>query len=362
MELKYFIIRRILLLIPTLLGLVLLVFFIMRMFPDAYLISQYVNRKSGIPYDLQVAQAKALLGLNYPVYLQYFFYLKMLFTGAGGWGYMSTALYTGSVLRGIGLYFPSTIQLAIFATILSIIVAIPLGTFIGARPNTVADHGGRIFSLIFYALPIFVLGIYLQILLGKGVIPGNPIGVFPIAGKFSPTAMSIPPPSWFDTSTGLTNPTHLMLLDSLLHGDWALAYSSFVYLILPVVTLTLALLAGILRFIRAGMMDASNQEYVKTARSKGVPESMVINRHIRKNALIPTITVMGLIFASLLGGVVVVEQVFGYPGIGELGLNAIFSFSVYGVVGVTFVFGVILMATNLIVDIAYAFIDPRKRY
>ncbi len=360
MELRYFIIRRLLLLIPTLLGLVLLIFFLLRMFPDTYLVARYINPKSSVPVSVQIAQAKAALGLNYPVFIQYFFYLKALFTG--NWGTMSTSIYTGSVLKGIELYFPATLQLTIFATILSIIIAIPLGTYIGARPNSIADQSGRVFSLAFYAMPIFLLALILQLLFGKNVIPGNPLGVFPIAGKFSFSAIGAIPPPWFDASTGLTSPTHLPLIDALIHGDWALAYSSFIYLVLPVVTLTLALLAGILRFIRAGMVDSANQEYVKTARSKGVPESLVIKRHIRKNALIPTITVLGLLFASLLGGVVVVEEVFGYYGMGMLSLSAITNVAIYGVLGTTFVFGITLMAANLIVDIAYAFIDPRIRY
>lgn len=360
MELRYFVIRRLLLLIPTLLGLVLLVFFLMRAFPDTYLVSRFVNTKSSVPISVQEANARVALGLNYPVIVQYFFYLGTLFTG--NWGTMSTPIYTGPVLKGIELYFPSTLQIAIFATILSIVIAIPLGTYIGSKPNSVADQAGRIFSLGFYAMPVFMLALVLQLLLGKNIIAGNPVGIFPVAGKFAPTAIAFPPPSWFNVSTGLTSPTHLPFIDAIIHGDWYLAYSSLLYLALPVVTVTLSLLAGLLRFIRAGMVDSSNQEYVKTARSKGVPERMIIKRHVRKNALIPTVTVLGILFSSLLGGVVVVEEVFNYIGMGVLTINAVDSISIYGVLGTTFVFGITLMAANLIVDIAYAFIDPRIRY
>ncbi len=338
----------------------MLVFILLRAFPDSYLISKYINPKSAVPISVQIEHAKELLGLNYPVFIQYFFYVKALFIGQ--WGQMSTPVYTGPVLTAIELFFPSTIQLALFATILSILIAIPLGTYIGARPNSVADQIGRVFSLTFYAVPIFVLGIVLQIVFGQNVIAGNPLGLFPISGKFALSAVPAIPPPWFDASTGLTSPTHLPLFDAILHGDWPLASSSFIYLILPTITLTLSLLAGILRFIRAGMVDASNQEYVKTARSKGVPEELVIKRHIRKNALIPTVTVLGLLFASLLGGVVVIEEVFAYYGIGYLALNALLYLAIYGVLGTTFVFGLTLMIANLIVDIAYAFIDPRIRY
>lgn len=134
------------------------------------------------------------------------------------------------------------------------------------------------------------------------------------------------------------------------------------HVVLPVITLTLSLLAGILRFLRSSMVDASNSEYIKTARAKGVPEKTVIKLHMRRNALIPTVTVLGLLFAFLLGGVVLVEDIFGYPGIGLLALSAILSGSIYGVLGTTFLFGIILVVANLFVDVVYSILDPRIRY
>ncbi|BAB60497.1 ABC transport system permease protein P1P2A1A2 [Thermoplasma volcanium GSS1] len=363
MELRFFIIRRLLLLIPTLIGLTLLTFILVRALPTSLLLSQYVNPHSTLPRSVQIAHAKAILGLDYPVPIQYFFYLAALIHG--NWGFMVSNFYTGPVLTGIEEFFPNTLQLTIFAVILSVLISIPLGTYIGSKPNSLADHAGRIFSLAVYAMPAFVLALLFQIVFGRGAITGNPLGVFPISGTFNYALVPFPVPSWLTTpgtSALVSHPTHLIIFDALIHHNYAIAYSGLLHIVLPVLTLTLGILAGIVRFLRAGMMDNMRQEYVKTARAKGVPEKVIIRRHIRKNALIPTVTVLGLLFASLLGGVVLIEDVFDYPGMGLLGINAITSYSIYGVMGVTLVFGLVLVFANLIVDVVYAFLDPRIRY
>ncbi|MCL5439756.1 MAG: ABC transporter permease [Thermoplasmataceae archaeon] len=366
MELRFFIIRRLLLMIPTLIGLTIIVFVLMWSLPHTFLASAFINPKA--PNRAQaILTAENQLGLNQGIVLAYLHYLANTLTG--NWGYMTLTTpikFDGTVLSGIGLFFPNTIQLVIFAAILSILIAIPLGTYIGARPNSIADHSGRIFSLSFYAIPVFVLAVVFQVVFGKGVIKGNPVGIFPISGTFSISAINvISPPSWLVSGVGgvvLSEPTHLIIFDSLIHGDYALAANAFMHIVLPVLVLTLSLLAGILRFLRASMVDAANSEYIKTARSKGVPENIVIKLHMRRNALIPTITVLGLLFASLLGGVVLIEDVFDYPGIGYLALSTILSGSIFGVLGTTFLFGIILITANLLVDITYAILDPRIRY
>lgn len=365
MELRYFVIRRALILIPTIFGLLLFVFILMHLLPTEQLIQAFVNRQA--PGDVQQKETEhaiQLLGLHLPLPLQFFIYIKNVFTG--NWGPMAGGGgYNGEVLYLVSIYFPNTIQLAFFAVILSFIIAIPLGTYIGARPNSLADQAGRVFSLTGYALPPFWLALLLQVLLGKNVLAGNPVGIFP-------THLALPqfianPPSWlFSTAAGkvlVSSPTHIVLIDSLIHGDLSLFSAAFMHLVLPVLTLTYGILAGVLRFLRAGMVDSSLQEYVKTARSKGVPESSVIKKHIRKNALIPTVTVMTLLFASLLGGALLVEIVFQYPGIGLLTYHALIpTLQVFGILGTTFVFGLVLIIGNLIADVIYALIDPRIRY
>jgi ABC-type dipeptide/oligopeptide/nickel transport system permease component len=358
MELRYFILRRVLLLIPTILGLSIFMFILIEAVPKTLLVTPYLNPHSTIPVKIQIQNALNLLGLNYPAPIAYLFYLDRLLHG--NLGLMSMAGYPSSVTGAILEALPNTLQLTIFASILSIAIAIPLGTYIGARPNSLADQAGRVFSLTGYAMPAFWLALLLQLLLGKGTILGNPVGVFPISGSYNPLLIPHPAPSWF--VNGYTLPTHLVIFDSLIHGDFPLFVDSLEHVVLPVLTLTYGILAGILRFMRAGMVDASNQEYVKTARSKGVPEKLVIKKHIRKNAMIPTITVMGLLVAGLLGGVVLIELVFAYPGVGYLTTEGILSYQIWLIMGATLVFGLILVLTNLIVDVTYALTDPRIRY
>ncbi|MEM3852435.1 MAG: ABC transporter permease, partial [Methanomassiliicoccales archaeon] len=302
-------------LIPTFLGLTLLMFVLFALMPQTLLVAPYITLHSTEPRSLVIKQVEAQLGLNKPLPIRYFIYLWNMIHG--NLGVMNLPGYPSSVTQAIAISFPNTVQLALFSTILATAIAIPLGTYIGARPNSVADQTGRIFSLSGYAMPAFWLGLMLQIGLGRNVIGGNPLGIFPIQGSVPDVAI---PPPWFNN--GFTSPTHIPIIDAVIHLDWSFAFGAFMHLVLPVLTLTYGILAGVLRFVRAGMVDSAHQEFVKTARAKGVPEKEVIHRHVRKNALIPTITVMGLLLAGLLGGVVVVEEVFQYPGIGLLSVLA----------------------------------------
>jgi len=363
MKLSTYILRRLLLFIPTLVGITLVVFLLMKAIPNAVLEAPYVNPNSPIPIATQDKNIAAMLGLNYPIPVQYFIYMKNL--AVGNWGYMDTAFYTGPVLTAIEYFFPNTLELTIFAIIASGLVSIPIGTYIGSKPNKLGDHIGRIFSLSGWAMPIFWLALMLQILFGKGVIIHNPLGIFPYEGVFSTSQLPYPLPLWLkgvSSSTLISTPTHMIFFDSLIHGDFALAESAFLHLILPVLTLTYEVMAGLIRFVRSGMIDASNQEYIKTARSLGLRREIIIKKYTRKNALIPTVTVFGLLFAGLLGGVVIVEYIFNYPGMGLLAINSVLNYQVYGVMGTTLMFSIFLVLTNLIVDIVYAYLDPRIRY
>jgi peptide/nickel transport system permease protein len=363
MELRYYVVRRLLVLIPTLLGITIFVFALLRAIPNSVLEAPYVNQNSPIPIATQDHNIAAMLGLNYPAPVQYFIYLKNL--AVGNWGYMNSPFYTGSVLKGIEYFFPNTLQLTIFAVIASGLISIPIGTYIGSKPNKLGDQVGRVFSLSGFAMPIFWLALMLQILFGNGVIRGNPLGIFPYEGMFSTSQLPYPLPLWLKSPGGsafVSTPTHMIFFDSLIHGDFSLAESAFLHLILPVLTLTYAIMAGLIRFVRSGMVDASNQEYIKTARSLGISRRIIIKKYTRKNALIPAVTVFGLLFAGLLGGVVVVEDIFNYPGMGLLAINSVLNYQVYGVMGTTLMFAIFLVLANLVVDVVYAYLDPRIRY
>ena len=358
----FFVLRRILAMIPTLFGLTLLMFILERTIPNTILASQYLNPQSSLPQTIQLQNAYAQLGLNLPAPLQFLYYLNNIFHG--NLGYMNSSYYSGSVASAIIQYFPNTAQLVIFSMMFTLLIAVPLGTYIGSKPGSVADHASRVFSITGFAIPAFWLGLMLQIGLGKGVLD-SPLSVFPLGGIVSNSALPANLPSWLinPTTGGLSStPTHMILFDSLIHGDFALAGNAFLHMVLPIITLTYALLAGLLRFIRSGMVDVASKEYIKTARAKGVPERIVVRRHMRKNAMIPAITVVALLIADLLGGVVITETIFRYPGMGLLSVNAAIEFEIYGVIGTTLVFGVIMVVANLVVDIVYAFMDPRIRY
>jgi ABC-type dipeptide/oligopeptide/nickel transport systems, permease components len=210
MELRYYIIKRLIAIIPTIIGVTVLTFILVRSIPVGLLVSQYVNPNSTVPIATQKQNAIVSLGLNLPAPIEYFIYLKDLFVG--NWGSMTSSFYSGPVLKGIEEFFPNTLQLSIFAMILSIVIAVPLGTYMGSRPNSLADHVGRIVALSGYAMPLFWLALILQIVFGKGVL-NSPVSLFPISGTFSYTALPFPPPHWLVTQSGgivLSEPTHML--------------------------------------------------------------------------------------------------------------------------------------------------------
>lgn len=278
------------------------------------------------------------------------YYLGSLLSG--DWGFTRTTLYTGSVSSAVVLFFPPTVELAIAATIVATLIGIPMGTISAVKKDRVPDHVTRIIALTGYSIPIFWLGLLLQITVVKLNLNLD------ILGQVSPGAFS--GRSWV-VGEGVFNsqPTHILILDALLHGDWEVFWDALLHLILPTVTLAFGVLGVILRMVRSGMVDTMNQDYVRTAWAKGLPEGVVIKRHIRRNALLPVTTVIGLLFATLLGGVVLVEDVFLWNGIGRWATLAILQYDYAGVLATTLIFAIFLVFVNLVVDILYAFLDPR---
>src|SRR5579875_3211599 len=182
--------------------------------------------------------------------------------------------------------------------------------------------------------------------------------LIPFAGVVNPIFVSNLP--WYNS--GISYPTHVLLIDSILHGDWIVAWDAFLHLILPSLTLALAIVASIIRILRASMLEVLEQDYIRLAWSKGIAAKLVYNLHARKNALLPVLTLYGLTVAGLLGGAVVVETVFSYPGIGYWTTQALLNNDVGGIMPSTLLFGLILVTANLVLDILYAFVDPRIRY
>jgi peptide/nickel transport system permease protein len=243
-------------------------------------------------------------------------------------------------------------MISVFASILIWVIGVPLGVFSAVNRDSAADHTVRVGSFTLYAMPIYLIGVVLILLVGVY------LKLLPFSGVVNPVSVS--GLSWY--VNGISYPTHIILIDAIIHNSWSIAADAFLHLILPSVTLALAIVASLIRILRSSMLEVLDQDYIRLARSKGTSERTVINLHARKNALLPVITLYGYTVAGLLGGAVVVETIFNYPGIGYWTTQALLASDVGGIMASTLLFGLILVFANLVVDLVYAFVDPRIRY
>jgi peptide/nickel transport system permease protein len=299
-----------------------------------------------------VEELTAKFHLNDPVYVQYFYWLAAIFQG--DWGISSTIRQP--VATGFLWFLPNTIMLTLVASLLTWVISIPIGVYSAARRDSTLDQGVRIVTFTLYSMPVFLIGFALFLTLGTSW------RILPDQGNVDPILLPTIPRTWFDDTNSVSYPTHILALDALLHGEWTIASNSFLHVILPAVSLTLALLAGIVRILRASMLEVLEQDYVRLARAKGVPERLVYGFHAKKNALLPTVTSYGYLVSGLFGGAVVIEDIFTFKGIGWWTTFSFLKGDVGVIMGATLVFGLILVGTTLILDILYAFLDPRIRY
>ena len=355
LKLRYYIARRILLLIPTLIGLTLIVFAISHVGGSQRLLGAYINSHSKIPVNIQEQQLSERFHLNDPLVVQYFYWLGAFVQG--NWGYTQTALYSGTVLNAINLFFPNTFILALFASILTGLIGIPLGVWSAVRKDSVLDQTTRVVSFVGYSVPSYWLALLLIIAFSTTNVCSC-LNIFPIGGTASVSLIG--GVDWY--INGVSYPTHVLVFDSIIHGRLDILEDALMHLVLPVITLTYGVMASVLRVMRSSMQDTLSQDYIRTARAKGLDEKTVINVHARRNALIPVVTLLGYTIAYLLGGVVVVESVFNYLGIGYWTTQAMLNGDVGGIMGATVIFGLTFIFANLIVDIAYGFLDPRIRH
>jgi peptide/nickel transport system permease protein len=351
MRLWVYVARRLLFFIPTLVGLTFVVFVLSHVSGTNVILSEYINpRLTGVARQLLIQKLTIEFHLNQPIYVQYFYWLYQVLQG--NWGFTTTPVFSGSVGTAIALFLPNTIMISVVASILIWVMGVPLGVYSAVNRDSAADHTLRVGSFTLYAMPIYLIGVALILVLGVY------LKVLPFSGVVNPILVSNLP--WY--VNGISYPTHIILIDAIIHGSWSVAGDAFLHLILPSVTLALAIVASMIRILRSSMLEVLDQDYIRLARSKGIPEGTVINLHARKNALLPVITLFGYTVAMLLGGVVVVETIFDYPGIGYWTTQALLVSDVGGIMASTLLFGLILMFANLIVDLVYAFIDPRIRY
>jgi len=351
MRLWVFILKRIIFALIAIIGITFIVFALLHAGGNNLLLSAYLNpRLTGPAKEEMIKELIERFHLNDPIYVQYFYWLEALFSG--NLGYTNTPVYSGPVTTAILLFLPNTITLTIIASILVWIIGIPLGVYSAVRRDSALDHSARVFSFTLYSMPIYLIAFILIIIFGIE------LKILPYSYPVNPLLASGLP--WY--KDGISYPTHIVLIDALIHGDLPVFWNALLHAILPSLTLALAIVAGIIRILRSSMLEVLDQDYVKLARAKGVPEKVVINLHARRNALIPVLTLYGYTIASLLSGAVVVETIFNYPGMGYWITQAILENDVGGVMAAALVFGIVFVIASLILDIVYAIIDPRVRY
>jgi peptide/nickel transport system permease protein len=241
-------------------------------------------------------------------------------------------------------FFPATVELTAAAMIIALVVGVPLGVLSAVRQNSVVDHITRMLSLFGVAMPLFWLGLLLQLLFYYR------FGVAPGAGRLG---LEVTPP---EPVIGL------LVFDSLLRGNLPALKDSLLHLVLPATTLGYSSLAIVTRMTRANVLEVLQEDYVRTARAKGLSDRRVTYKHALRNAIIPILTIVGLQAGYLLGGTVLVETIFSWPGMGLYSVNAILNLDFPVVIAVTLAITVVYMFINLMVDMTYAVIDPRIRY
>ena len=324
--------RRLIGAIPVLLGISFIVFLLMHLAPGdpVYLLLG----ENATPDD--VARVRQEWGLDEPLAVQYWQFISRAMVGDFG----RSLKFGEPVMKLVLERLPATIELATVSLVVAILISIPLGVYSAIKRDTVVDHAGTGMALIGVSLPNFWLGIMLIYFLG------GQWNLLPVAGRI-------------EYGLEVRAITGLYLLDSLLTGNLAAFWSAVKHLLMPAVTLGTALAAIMTRITRSSVLEVMRQDYVMTARAKGLSEGAVVWRHILRNALITVVTILGLQLGALLNGSVITETVFSYPGIGDLLIQSI-SARDYRLTQVLILFfGIIYFAVNLLVDVVYTMIDPR---
>jgi len=328
-------IRRVLGAIPVLLAISFLIFMLMHIAPGDPV--SLMLGDNATPED--VAKLRAELGLDKPLPAQYWDFLTHAVRGDFG----RSLKFGEPVIKLVQERLPATLELAFASLIVAITIAVPLGVYSAIKHNSLLDHAGMSVALIGVSLPNFWLGIMLIYFLG------GQLNLLPVAGRI-------------EYGIDIKPITGLYLLDSLLTGNFEAFLSVGKHLLMPAVTLGSALAAIVTRISRSSVLEVMRQDYVTTARAKGLSEKTVIWRHILRNALITIVTILGLQLGALLNGSVITETVFSYPGIGDLLIQSISARDYKLTQVLILMFAVIYFVVNLMVDLLYSWIDPRIKF
>jgi peptide/nickel transport system permease protein len=318
--------------VPTLLGLLAIVFFISHVIPADP--AAFVAGENASPAT--IAAIRARLGLDQPLHIQFWRYIESILQGE-----MGRSIYTGRpVAEDLMSRLPATLELALATVVVAMAVGVPVGVVSALYRNTWLDHALRVVTIAGLAIASFWFAILLQLLFSMR------LGWTPLHGRIE---------GW-----GPEQVTGFYTIDALILQDHEILLDALQHMILPVVTLAVPATATIVRFTRAGVLNALQSNYVLYETAMGYPRRLVIWKYVLRNALIGTVTQIGLIFGILLAGAVVVEAVFDWPGLGTFAVNSILSSDYNAVMGFTVIVGTMFIVVNLLVDILHGMIDPRE--
>ena len=327
-----YIIRRIFILVPTLLGVSLIVFFMLRLTPGdpaELMLGERATEES-------LHQVREHLGLNKPLHVQYGMFMKRLMKGDLG----ETIFTRQKVWVEIKHRFPATMELSFCALFISIIMGIILGIISATKQYSVFDYLSMLGALTGVSMPIFWLGLVLMLIFSVN------LGWLPISGRLS-------------VFTELDVVTNFYVLDSIITKNWVAFKDSIWHLIMPAVTLSTIPTAIIARMTRSSMLEVLRQDYIKTAKAKGLSSFKVVYKHALRNALIPVVTTIGLQFGVLLCGAILTETIFAWPGVGKWMYDAVMQRDYMVIQGGTLIIATIFILINLFVDLLYAVINPK---
>jgi len=336
-SLRTYVLTRVALAIPTVLILLTIVFLLMRVAPGDPITAALGGRVSAE----ELEQRQEAAGLDKPILEQYVEYLGNAFTLDLGTTINDDREVTSIIVENGS----ATMELTLAAFIIALVVGITIGLLAGTFRDTWVDFGGRLFGIVIYAAPVFFTGFLAQLLFSYE------LGWLPTSGRASPVV-----------EFQLDKITHFYLLDTLFTGNWSQFWDVLKHLILPAVTLGLLSSGVLIRLVRVNLLQTMRGDYIESARARGISERRVVVHHAFRNALVPVVTVAGLQFAILLGGAVLTEQTFNWPGIGAELVRYLNERDYIAVQGIITIFALAVVVISLVIDLVNAFIDPRVRY
>jgi peptide/nickel transport system permease protein len=336
MRILTYVLKRLVYLAPVLVGVTLLVFIISHAIPGdpaRMMAGQKASREA-------VENLRKSMGLDRPLPEQYLHYVAGLFQGDLGFSIRNQR----PVLEDMTDFFPATLELTLVSMMLCVSVGLPLGIISAVRRNRPIDHATRVFSVFGVSMPVFWLGLMLLLLFYRH------LGWLPGSGRLD---------------VGLDPPLHvtgIYLIDTLLEGSWGKFRNALLHILMPAFCLSYVYLAIITRIVRSSMIGVMGLDFVTTARANGISEMVIILKHCLKNSLIPTVTITGLSVGELLGGAILTETIFNWPGMGKYVVDSVNFLDFPAIMGFTLVVAFAYVMLNLLVDVLYAFLDPQIRY